>query len=285
MMQGWMVPVTDRARPLARVCRTCERRDPFLSRIANADAGVHVAPTNRWQETTIESCDHPDHEASANTPPSVRYPGSAPDPRQGRTGRTITDGYLILSGDGLLGAGESLDSARKDVRRRLNEVGVTLTWETVHERRTYPCTGAAVVAAWQLLEGRGYPRRLTRQRCSNGENLVFQTGQVCPECSGADERTGGPKSDCDTCGSRRFIVTRVAATPKNDVALPIGIGWDPAIDPDAVVGVEPDNIGEPQYPPCADCGSAINDAEGEYGPWTRQCAGCHALYAEAADGA
>ena len=64
-MTGWLIPVTDPARPTVRVCSRCERRDPFLSALSDADAGVHVAPSNRWTRETIETCEHPDHKADA----------------------------------------------------------------------------------------------------------------------------------------------------------------------------------------------------------------------------
>ena len=65
MPTGWLIPVTDPPRGLRtlQVCHGCERRDPFLRGVTDADAGVHAAATSRWTRTEIEACEHPDHGA------------------------------------------------------------------------------------------------------------------------------------------------------------------------------------------------------------------------------
>ena len=63
MPTGWLIPVTDPPRGVrtVRVCHGCERGDPFLRGVTNADAGIHATPTKRWTRTEIDGCDHPDH--------------------------------------------------------------------------------------------------------------------------------------------------------------------------------------------------------------------------------
>ena len=219
--------------------------------------------------------------AAASAPPSVRYPGSAPDPRPGRSGETITNGWLILSGDGLIGAGESLEAARTNVRRRLDAVGVVLTWETVDQRRTYPCTDAAVAAAWQMLENHGFPRRLERLQLLTGEDcLIYTISQPCEACGGPDSPTGGPGGYCEACDSTGRVPTDVDAAPEHDVALPIGIGWDPEVDRGAVPGIDEALVRQPVWPPCPDCGGDIASAEAGYAPYARRCTSCGSLFRE-----
>ena len=64
MPTGWLIPVTDPPRGVrtVRVCHGCERGDPYLRGVTNADAGVHATPTKRWTRTEIDACDHPGHE-------------------------------------------------------------------------------------------------------------------------------------------------------------------------------------------------------------------------------
>ena len=66
MPSGWVVPVTNppgENRNL-RICETCERTDPFLQGVTNADAGIHATPTHRWTRTKLDDCDHPNHRAA-----------------------------------------------------------------------------------------------------------------------------------------------------------------------------------------------------------------------------
>ncbi|MDE2906066.1 MAG: hypothetical protein OXQ28_08270 [Acidobacteriota bacterium] len=60
-MTGWIIPLSDRKRPQVRVCAACERRDPYMTRIEDRDAGVHAAHWRRWRRTEIDACDHPEH--------------------------------------------------------------------------------------------------------------------------------------------------------------------------------------------------------------------------------
>lgn len=60
-MIGWIIPVSNRKKPEIRVCAACERRDPFMSRIEDRDAGVHAAHYQRWRREEIDACEHPDH--------------------------------------------------------------------------------------------------------------------------------------------------------------------------------------------------------------------------------
>lgn len=60
-MIGLIIPVTDRKRPQVRVCAACERRDPFMTRIEDRDAGVDASHYDRWRRAEIDACEDPDH--------------------------------------------------------------------------------------------------------------------------------------------------------------------------------------------------------------------------------
>ena len=65
MAKGWLIPITNppHGERIVRICRACERIDPFVQGITKADAGIHAAPTPRWQLGEIDACEHPQHDA------------------------------------------------------------------------------------------------------------------------------------------------------------------------------------------------------------------------------
>ncbi len=75
MPAGWLIPATDPPRGVrtVQVCHRCERADPFLRGVTNADAGVHATATSRWTRTEIDACEHPDHGQSGNAATGVGH--------------------------------------------------------------------------------------------------------------------------------------------------------------------------------------------------------------------
>ena len=96
MLTEWLIPITDPPRGVrtVRVCHECERADPFVRGVTNADAGIHATPTTRWTRTEIEACDHPDHERPGNAAAGTEKRQAGPAPRRRGAGAEAHDAPL-----------------------------------------------------------------------------------------------------------------------------------------------------------------------------------------------
>ena len=157
-------------------------------------------------------------------------------------------GWLVVLGQqnnngnqrGVLGAGETIPSARADARERCYIVESTLPAHAL----VLPCTLAELDAALVLLRERPRVGRLARHPVVTGDHPHFRI-------MGAD----------------------VPAANRADVRSPIAIGWDPW-DPASNLH------GRPLFPNCPDCSRAIRTTNTDSDPATAtlECAHCGSLY-------
>ena len=243
----------------------------------------------------------------AHLPPSMRP-------------ETLTDGWLCLRGDGLLGAGDGIADATADATERYRRLGAELPSENAIMTR--PANHAEMAEAQRLLDYGPYPSLLTRERQLTGqdgrENIFeFQTGCECGEC-GATGRSTGPsecstcdgtgtievgddevtepclechgigettgETECPDCGGTGWTTKSVEATDENDIRLAVAVTWQPGERPQNLASHGPDH-GQPMYPMCPDCRTGeLEWAQADHVPGTRQCRRCKALFSDSAYG-